>query len=833
MNSLSVGFASACRLLSISIGDFKERSAILNLFSLSNSIRLGTILSFVLATAGCHHAGAQRKVADEGRNGGVTNISIETTVVQDGVKRFGINIPDRSYYDSGQVLRNLVFRNPGFEGEIWQTILHCKAVSAISCTDANQWGQWPANFLEGAEFEFISGAAAGETGKVTMSLPAQSQISNQGATIGFAPLAKPPAIDDFVIVRKTIPGDAQVGWWVSTAGGGVVSTEFSDLSPSTPGKQALRVTAIGSGRSAELSSYFDSYGDHSFVRLTGPYRLSFRAKGLGGSNKVHVLLMRQSKHGTAFLSKDVRLSNKWSDYSCDFTAKETGDEVGTMALKFYISEANVLLDDVSLTPASDPSTNPTAFRDEVVSTLHDLHPGVLRYNDGASMGSTIDNLIAPPFARQRAGASSRATSSEDLAIGLHEFLQLCQTVGAEPYYNMPPGMSTTEAKNLIEYLAGPPSTVYGAKRAARGQVAPWTTVFPVIHLELGNEEWNWPTFPGAAINDGAAYGKRSKEIFMAARSSPSYQPEKFDLVIGGQAVNTWLTGQELSNSDGYDSISFAPYLFTRFDDASSNEAIFGPMFAQPEMIDSLPSGYMAQQVKTAREAKKPAKVVIYEVNLGTFVGSADQKSFSSAIPSIGAGLTLVDHMLLMLRDLNVTTQAVWALTGYQNRFKNSANGQDQITPLFATVVDMGGTTNLRRPTFLAERLANKAILSTMLKAKVTGANPTWRQPKSRNDDIEIESAHAIQAFAFSEGSHRSAIVLNLSRSETLPVTFSGSNAPTGSVELSQLTSKNITDTNETKATVAITETSMNNFAPGSPFQLPPFSMTVFTWTAAR
>jgi alpha-L-arabinofuranosidase len=796
-----------------------------------NLFRLSALVGFILCTAGCHPATAQKNGTNE-NTGRATDIAIDATAAQTGVKRLGINIPSQNYYDSGQMLRNLVFRNSGFEGEMWQSILRCKAVTAMSCTDGNQWGQWPANFLDGATFEFITGAAAGESGTVTRSLPAQWQVSNQGTTILFAALAKQPAIDDFVVVRKTFPGNAQAGWWTNTSGGAVLSTEFTDLSPKTQGKQALRIEAL-SGRSGEVASYFDTSEGRSFVRLHGAYHLSFRAKGAGGNNELHVNLLRQSKRAVNFLSKDVKLSDKWNDYSYDFTANESESDFGSVALKFGVSGGSVLLDDVSLTSSNDPVTNPTAFRDEVVSTLVALHPGVLRYYDDANTGSSIDNIIAPPFARVRAGSSGRGSLMEDLAIGLHEFLQLCQVVGAEPYYNMPPGMTTTEARNLIEYLGGAPSTSYGAKRAARGQVAPWTTVFPVIHLELGNEQWNGSTFPGATINDGPSYGRRAKDIFTAAKSSPAYQADKFDLVMGAQAVNTWLTGRELENSDNYDSIAVAPYLFNRFDDASSIEAIFGPMFAQPEMLDSVPTGYMVQQAKAVKDAKRPAKLVVYEVNLQTLGGSVDQAAFDNAIPSIGAGLAAVDHMLLMLRDLGIKTQSIWALTGYSNLFKNSSTGKDQITPLFSTVVDMGGATNLRRPQFLAEQLANLAILPTMLTTKISGANPTWHQGKSRNDDIQIDRAHTIQSFAFSDGGQRSLIVFNLSRTETLPVTFSGSNAPTGTVESSQLTSKNITDTNETKATVAITGKTLTGFNPTSPYQLPPFSMTVLRWSASH
>jgi alpha-L-arabinofuranosidase len=823
MNTLLIGSTSGRRKLSESTHtpiNFRQALA-----SLLSHLRFGGVFVLAIATAGCHHAGAQRNAATEGNGSSVTNIAIDGTIAQSDIKRLGINITTQSYYDSGQVLRNLVFRNPGFEGEIWQTILRCKAVTATSCTDWNQWGQWPANFLEGGQFEFISGPAVGQSGTVTMSLPAQSQIQDQGTTIGFAPLAKVPAANDFVIVKKSIPGNAETSWFLNASGGGVFDTEFSDLSPQTQGKQALRVSAEGSGRWADVSSIFDSMANRSFVRLNGPYRLSFRAKGVGGENQLRVSLVRQTKHETKFFEKGFKLSNKWADYSYDFNAAENGVEPGSVILKFSIANSSILLDDVSL--ASTTADNPTPFRDEVVSTLKDLHPGILRYWDSETSGSTIDNLIAPALARQRAGSSSRSATAEDAAIGLHEFLQLCEAVDAEPYFDMPAAMSPEEAKNLIEYFAGAPSTPYGAKRAARGQTAPWTTVFPVIHLELGNEQWNGPVFPGLTITDGVVYGKRAKDIFAAAKSSPSYQAAKFDLVLGAQAVNTWLTGQELANSDNYDSISFAPYLFSEFNDASSNEAIFGPMFAQPEMIDSVPAGYMAQQVKIAKEAKRPAKVVVYEVNLHTTNGSADQASFSSAVPSVGAGLALVDHMLLMMRDLGVKTQSVWAISGYAN----SVNGQKE-TPLFATVVDMGGATNLRRPQFIAEQLANRAILPTMLATKVSGSNPTWRQPKSANGDIQLEKAHYIQSFAFSDGAQRSVIVFNLNRTETLPITFSGVDSPNGSVQIGQLTSKNITDTNESQNNVRITDTNAT-LAPGKSYPLPPFSMTVIRWTVAH
>ncbi|MDE1175172.1 MAG: carbohydrate binding domain-containing protein [Edaphobacter sp.] len=647
-------------------------------------------------------------------------------------------------------------------------------------------------------------------------------------TINFAAPSAAPKVGDFVIIHMKFPGNPQAGWWTSTSGGATLTAEYSDLSAETPGTQALRVTAAGSGQSATVASYFDSYTTRSFVQMKGQYQITFKAKGVGGTNQVGLSFMRNlASSNLVYVNQTVTLTSGWQDYTYTFTANETGTAIGPAKLQFAVSGASVLLDDVSVTPVTVTSSNPTPFRDEVVDTLKTLNPGVLRYNDGSNTGSTIDNIIAPAFARQRAGANG-ASEYDDVALGLHEFLQLCQTVGAEPYYNIPAAASPTEMQNLIEYLAGDSSTTYGAKRTAMGQAAPWTSVFPVIHLELGNEQWNWGTFPGSAINDPVAYGNRVATVFGAAKSSPYYNASSFDLVMGGWADVPWWNSQEMASSSNFDSVSVAPYLYYTLNDTSSNEAIFGPMFAQPEMQDSVSTGTMYQNGQYAKSGN--TKLVVYEVNLSTLSGTANQATLNGAAASVGAGLTVADHMLLMVRDLGITTQNLWALPGYTNSFTNTSTGAAETTPLFGSVIDMGGQTNLRRPTYLAEQLANTAILPTMLQATASGANPTWVQPLSTNDSIQLNGAHEIQSFAFSDGANkRSVIVFNLSRTTARPITFTGVNAPTGAVTVGQLTSANITDTNETNSTVNITTTAISNFQPSTQYSLPAYSMTVFTW----
>src|SRR5450432_38053 len=80
-----------------------------------------------------------------------TNIAVGSVTLQPVVKRFGINLSFQSFYDSGQLMKNLVFRNPGFEGEIFQSTIRCSPLSTAStCVDENIYSGWPAGFWNGA-----------------------------------------------------------------------------------------------------------------------------------------------------------------------------------------------------------------------------------------------------------------------------------------------------------------------------------------------------------------------------------------------------------------------------------------------------------------------------------------------------------------------------------------------------------------------------------------------------------------------------------------------------------------------------------------------------------
>jgi alpha-L-arabinofuranosidase len=462
------------------------------------------------------------------------------------------------------------------------------------------------------------------------------------------------------------------------------------------------------------------------------------------------------------------------------------------------------------------TTNPTVFRDDVVNALKALNPGTIRMMAaGAALGSDIPNQLAVPFARYRGGFNSSATNEPDVAYGIHEFLQLCQTVGADPWITIPTATTPQEMTDFINYLTGNGGDTYSAIRIARGQAEPWTTVFNKIHIELGNETWNGD-FKGESISY-PAYPQWANQVFGAARGVSTYDATKFDLVLDGWASVPGYNAQMLTYSTQHDSIDIAPYLLY----SANNEpqsTMFGALMAEPEMFDSV-GGEVYNNVLAAQGAARKTAVNVYETNMGSMIGNITQAQLDQLTPSVGAGIATAEHMLQMMR-LGVQAQNAFALPQY--KFLRS---DQSLARLWGIVVDMG-TTNRRRPQFLTEALANSVIGGTMMQTVQTG-DPTWNQPLS-SDGVQLNGAHYLQSFAFSNNGTNSLILFNLSQTTALPVSFTGPNVPSGTVQMSQITSANITDNNETSNTVQTVNKTLSGFDPTATFTLPPFSMTVLT-----
>ena len=740
---------------------------------------------------------------------GVTHFRVTIQVILPNVTRLGINLGEQTYYDSGQMTKNLLYRNPGFEGMEYRSILHCLVGGAGTCIDTRHAFQWPTGFWDGARYEVIDGGASGQRGKVTKSGP-----SNDGSGGGYGlRLDGRAAIGagDWLAVSKEFPGDPASGWWPSMQGGAHLEAERKDLSPLTAGRQALRVEAGNPDQSAEIKSYFDTTEGRSFLRLKGAYRLSFRAKSLSGAQLIHVCVKRIANPTRVYLDRDIPLTRSWGDYQADFNADEEAAVAAPVEVSFSVNEEALLLDDVDLEQTSGRRSNGTAFRDEVVDTLKELHPGVLRLmSSHAELGSTIDNLLKVPMARQRSGFSTWSSSMEDIPVGIPEFLELSSEVGAEPWIVAPTAMSREEAVELAEYLAGAPSTVGGAIRVAQGRREPWTHAFRTIHIELGNETWNG-IFQGETIEDAAEYGRRANQVFGAFRTAAGPDRAQFDLVVGAFTAVPDRNSSLLTAASQADSLAIAPYLMHSVTNWKSDDDLFGPLLAQPEQMSR--DGV----VEAARVSARGRQLAVYEVNLHTTEGTAPADVLNRFTPSAAAGIAVTGHMLRMMRDQGIRDEMLFSLPQFD--FKRSDG-----TPvrLWGSVVEMGGRW---RPQLITEALANRAMRGEMVRVEVSGENPT-RDQEEGNDRVQIKGVHELDAYAFQQGRSHEMILFNygLHRAKAVSVEGPGLNS-NANVKVWRLINSGPGSTNE----VATQVTVMQEVITGSNVSLSPCSMTVLEW----
>lgn len=194
------------------------------------------------------------------------------------------------------------------------------------------------------------------------------------------------------------------------------------------------------------------------------------------------------------------LSPAWTCYSGALVCQR-GDAQARLALLAQ-DTGRVEVDYVSLIPEDAVCG---VFRPDLLEMLKALRPGFLRFPGGCVVeGVTLQNAfdwkrtIGPEEDRPGRWMLWGYRSPEGL--GLHEYLLLCEQLGASAMYVFNCGMTCQARKSVtadpdawddylrsaidaVEYAIGPISTPYGAMRAAAGHPAP----FDLKYLEIGNE----------------------------------------------------------------------------------------------------------------------------------------------------------------------------------------------------------------------------------------------------------------------------------------------------------------------------------------------------------
>lgn len=258
------------------------------------------------------------------------------------------------------------------------------------------------------------------------------------------------------------------------------------------------------------------------------YTASFYAKSSAGPS-VPITVSLQSADGQTTYASAVVSANSpaWTRYQA--ILEVPAFVIPTSDARFAITldrPAKLWLDLVSLFPPTWHN-HPNGFRKDLMQMLVDLHPKFLRFPGGAYLeGASLDGryqwkkTIGPLTSRP--GHQSLWGYRTTDGLGLLEFLQWCQDMNAQPVLavfagfvssahgdHIPAGISlqpyVQDALDEIQYVTGPTTTPWGARRAADGHPQP----FPLHYVEIGNEDF---------FDNSHSYDARFTQFFDAIKS---------------------------------------------------------------------------------------------------------------------------------------------------------------------------------------------------------------------------------------------------------------------------------------------------------------------------
>lgn len=135
--------------------------------------------------------------------------------------------------------------------------------------------------------------------------------------------------------------------------------------------------------------------------------------------------------------------------------------------------------------SSIPNTN--GYRNDVLAALKNLKVPVLRWPGGCFADEYHwRDGIGPQKDRPRLVNNNWGGTIEDNSFGTHEFLNLCEMLGCEPYVSMNIGSGTVEEMaKWVEYMTSEGDGPMARLRRQNGRDHAWKVKF----IGVGNESW--------------------------------------------------------------------------------------------------------------------------------------------------------------------------------------------------------------------------------------------------------------------------------------------------------------------------------------------------------
>jgi hypothetical protein len=485
------------------------------------------------------------------------------------------------------------------------------------------------------------------------------------------------------------------------------------------------------------------------------------------------------------------------------------------------------------------------------------------------------------------GSFSRGYFTQKTRI--YDFLRLNQHIGATPVLIVPVTLTTADAANLVDYLEdGSGTTPFGAIRVAQGQSGAWVCAsgcpFSLIHLELGNENWN-NIFLGHALvphtnnpNNYFDYGFRMGVVLAAARARQAEQGYSTAVTrwdANGQTGSTsdfqWLTaffcgqpgysGGEIKCTQGAeDDIELHQYYAINirtvsttgcFTPGSTNATC--PLYG-PSLTENWSNQY---DPASASGAEQSFTKIASIKNCGPDHNAACQgATYERAVYPTGTAIftQAVSDTFTPTGWHGVADAISYAESDHNNEsFVDEYGAQAYYISLggvllhmYGSMIDAGGDSSVTntassggsyspRPQMGAAEVFNYCKIGQ--EVQTTGSSiPTYNLPANSNDVHAIDNVPNLTFHEYASGTKRCLIINNNDIFSSHHVSLAGTNVPSTVTQFQQAppspTATNEAPALEPNSTVAATVypvlTTGVNVASG--FTAPPISTTALVWT---
>ncbi len=328
-------------------------------------------------------------------------------------------------------------------------------------------------------------------------------------------------------------------WFPVTTGSGKVRFEAEGGDPSPAGGIAYP------GR-ASLTTKDDESLACAYQLLldrieAAPYTLRFSSRGVGGERALLIVLVDEKYQKLAPEVIDKSDAKQWKRHSVTFKPTKPAD--AALVGICVASAGTARIDEVRFSR----SEAPIEVRSGIKSLLRELGVRSLRWPGGTDADTLDWRQTIGPLPRR----GEQPGSFGDLqtpSFGLHEYLDLCEEIGAQPVIGINATDTEESAAELVEYVLGDPNTPQGKRRAGNGRTGPW----PAARLfEIGNEPTATYRAGEQVGRTGADYAGKAARISraMTARAAALRVPIVTSAVVEtALQLADWLPGNTEPNA---------------------------------------------------------------------------------------------------------------------------------------------------------------------------------------------------------------------------------------------------------------------------------------------